>query len=217
MTKAVADGAIVLGADGVLRIGGTAGDDTITVLRGADGKYRITRGLTLVSSNIPVSSVKEIRIWGRAGNDIIAVADATVKTFLSGGLGNDALVGGFGGTVQVGGAGNDLLTGGSGNDVLVAGTGKDVLLGMAGDDILIAGSVSAAHSLSSLRALSDGWVASHAATALEAAAIDNAVTDTASDILAGGSGSDWFIVDKSDVLLDALSLFGSHDVVTYVT
>jgi len=119
--------------------------------------------------------------------------------------------------VQVGGAGDDLLTGGSGNDVLLGGTGTDVLLGLAGDDVLVAGSASAAESLGALRALSAEWVASHATTTQEAAAVDQVVTDTTTDVLAGGGGSDWFIVSRGDVLLDALNLLGSHDVLTYVT
>jgi hypothetical protein len=217
INKAVADGAVVLGSDGVLRIGGTVGNDVITVYRGSDGKYRILRGTTLVSSSIPVSSVYEIRVWGRGGNDVITVADSTVKTFLSGGLGNDILTGGFGGTVQVGGAGDDLLTGGSGNDVLVGGSGNDAMFGLAGDDVLIAGSLSGATSLAGLRAMSAEWVASHATTAQEAADADQVVTDTTTDVLSGGTGSDWFILSKGDVVRDATTLHGSKDVLTYVT
>jgi Ca2+-binding RTX toxin-like protein len=67
---------------------------------------------------------------------------------VTGGSGDDFLVGDGADNVLVGNAGNDVLIGGDGNDVLLGGSGRDLLIGGlgadhldggTGDDILIGG------------------------------------------------------------------------------
>jgi len=56
---------------------------------------------------------------------------------LSGGDGNDTLVGGAGDDTLLGGNGSDDLVGGAGNDVLIGGDGNDGLTGGVGDDLFV--------------------------------------------------------------------------------
>ena len=110
---------------GMLAVAGTAGDDAITVaLNGAsvdvteDGQVRsfdaarVTRG---------------VRVDGRAGDDLITVDNGiTVTARLTGGAGDDVLVGGAGADALNGGGGDDDLDGGAGADRLGGGKGDDV-------------------------------------------------------------------------------------------
>jgi VCBS repeat-containing protein len=94
--KAVADGTAVLGADGVLRVGGTAGADTITVdLVKTRGRsvVQVTLGSTTIGTFSP-SAVQEVRVWGREGNDRIDLSGMAVDAVLQGGSGDDTLTGG---------------------------------------------------------------------------------------------------------------------------
>jgi hypothetical protein len=214
--KAVADGAVVL-SGGVLRIGGTAGDDLITVSRTPTGKFRVTFGLKVVSDTIPVAGVSEIRIWGRAGCDAIALVDVNTRALISGGDGNDAIGGGNLDDLLLGGAGDDVVSGFDGNDVIAGGAGHDALLGMDGHDILIAGSIAPDTTAAALRAMGVEWAASKTTTAQEAATADQVVTDSEFDVLTGGAGSDWFIVSRGDGVLDYTAKGKSADVITYVS
>ena len=58
---------------------------------------------------------------------------------VTGGSGNDTLVGNGSDNVLSGGAGNDVLLGGAGNDSLDGGTGRDLLVGGSGQDTLSGG------------------------------------------------------------------------------
>ena len=216
VTKAVADGTAVRGSDGILRIGGTSGIDVITISRTSTGMFRVLNGLRVISDNIPVASVSEIRVWGREGVDGIALIDVATKSMLSGGAGTDVIVGGSGDDLIIGGAGDDVLTGMSGNDVIIGGIGRDALLGMDGNDVLAAGSLASPISLDDLRALGAEWAASQSTTPAEAAAAEQVVTDSDQDLLTGGNGSDWFIMSLSDRALDVTNRVGNRDVITYV-
>lgn len=57
---------------------------------------------------------------------------------VSGGAGNDVLIGSVGKNTLKGGPGNDTLTGNGGDDLLVGGAGADRLDGGEGDDVLLA-------------------------------------------------------------------------------
>ncbi|HMW18189.1 MAG TPA: Ig-like domain-containing protein [Accumulibacter sp.] len=66
-------------------------------------------------------------LTGSASNDYLA-ADGGFPAMISGGAGNDTLVGRHG---------DDVLLGGDGNDVLIGGMGHDLLEGGAGDDLYV--------------------------------------------------------------------------------
>jgi Ca2+-binding RTX toxin-like protein len=216
IVKAVADGSVVLGTGGILRVGGTAGTDVISISRTSTGKFRVMYGLTVVSDTIPVASVSEIRVWGRGGNDGIALVNVSTPAMLSGGAGTDVIAGGDGRDLILGGLGDDALTGMSGDDVIVGGDGKDALLGLAGHDVLIAGGLGMPVSLGHLRALGAEWAATRSVTADEAEQAEEVLTDDDVDVLVGGAGSDWFIVSLRDFVLDFTRLGTSRDVITYV-
>jgi len=78
------------------------------------------------------------------GNSLTSHHDASAATpvnngdnTLSGGPGNDLLLGGNGNDTLQGGAGNDVLSGGNGEDTLIGGPGTDVMLGGRGNDLLV--------------------------------------------------------------------------------
>jgi Ca2+-binding RTX toxin-like protein len=59
---------------------------------------------------------------------------------LTGGSGNDTLIGDINSNILIGGAGNDSLAGDDGNDLLSGDAGNDLLTGGAGNDSLTGGS-----------------------------------------------------------------------------
>src|SRR4051794_3602883 len=73
-------------------------------------------------------------VTGGSGNDRI-VGDAEANT-LAGGPGRDVLRGGAGHDVPMGGPGADRVSGGNGDDVVWGGGGHDRLSGGAGNDLL---------------------------------------------------------------------------------
>ena len=82
---------------------------------------------------------------GRGGNDTISADggfgfDGPLRrfAFLSGGQGNDRLIGGTADDILEGGGGRDLLSGGAGGDILTGGNGRDSMFGGPGNDALLA-------------------------------------------------------------------------------
>jgi Ca2+-binding RTX toxin-like protein len=70
---------------------------------------------------------------GSAANGINNIQNVT------GGSGNDILIGDGAANVLIGGGGNNVLSGAGGDDSLTGGTGRDILLGGTGADVLTAG------------------------------------------------------------------------------
>jgi uncharacterized delta-60 repeat protein len=160
-------------------------------------------------------------VHGGGGNDILVAGSA--GDMLLGDNGNDILVGGGGADILVGGDGRDLISGGYGNDLLIGGHGSDLILGNAGDDVLVAGSSSYDDNPTALKAIRAEW-ASGRTYAQRVANIQGpgpsqgsngtyfltpdvtVFDDGAVDILAGNSGSDWFIFNVDfgvrDLVLD---------------
>lgn len=88
-----------------------------------------------------VGAVLTVTVDAGKGHDNVHVdANVQVNTNLTGGVGNDTLVGSMLGTnILVGGAGKDNLTGGNLGDMLDGGNAGDILTGGAGDDNLSGG------------------------------------------------------------------------------
>ncbi len=78
------------------------------------------------------------RVWGFAGNDLIAGGAGDDRLF--GGDGNDRIAGNSGVDTIYGGNGRDKLSGGTYADYLFGGRGSDVLAGNEGQDRLYGGS-----------------------------------------------------------------------------
>ncbi|NBB83653.1 MAG: hypothetical protein GVY28_09640 [Alphaproteobacteria bacterium] len=74
-------------------------------------------------------------IDGGAGDDRLVFRGDGEAT-LTGGAGDDNLIGGDGGNTLDGGAGDDLARGGAGDDTIGGGTGDDRLFGRQGDDTI---------------------------------------------------------------------------------
>jgi VCBS repeat-containing protein len=210
IAKAVNDGKVTIDSAGIVRIGGTSGNDNIVATR-TGSKLQISINGKVVSKSVALSSVHEIHIWGRAGNDKINILLLDVPTLLHGGAGNDELYGGAGSSLLFGDAGNDLLVGGLANNLLVGGWGSDTLIDAFGDDVLVGGKVANNLTDDVIRQMLQQWSNSHTQNSrfLEALLPDNA-TDRLFDSL----GDDWFVVDDDDSKTD-LNPF-DHDLITHV-
>lgn len=76
-------------------------------------------------------------VTGGSGDDVL-VGDAGVNQ-LFGGDGNDVILGGFDNDWINGGAGNDIMRGGEGSDKLIGAGGSDSIFGGGGSDLLVGG------------------------------------------------------------------------------
>jgi Ca2+-binding RTX toxin-like protein len=202
ITKAVNKGAVTF-AGGILRIGGTPKDDTITVTQSALGKLLVRIGGKLISGTVDASSVSEIRIWGRAGSDTITLTGITNNAVIVGGSGNDRITGGDGNDILVGSSGSDTLNGGGGDDLLMGGNQPSSLFGGAGNDILVGGGVNAIASLADLRAILSNWSGSLTVTADDTATAKRVFNrGNKGDKMTGGDGINWFMTGVGDSILD---------------
>ena len=152
-----------------LVVGGSTGDDNITVKAGDDSdsiKVKIKEKEYHVKLRETFEPpIDRIVVLGQAGNDRIEVAaNLSIDTELHGDAGDDELKGGSGNDVLVGGAGDDKLDGGKGRDVLIGGSGKDEIKGSQDDDLLIAGSTSYDEHVSALNLLLTEWSSSRSYT-----------------------------------------------------
>jgi Ca2+-binding RTX toxin-like protein len=132
------DSAII---DGDLVIGGTGGNDTLTVTPSKDLTQAIVkRGADMLGTYSFASVTGQIVVYGLGGHDKITISPKITKpSLLWGGYGNDVLTSGKGDDVLHGEAGNDKLLGGVGNDQLFGGSGNDVLTGGTGNNLLVGG------------------------------------------------------------------------------
>jgi Ca2+-binding RTX toxin-like protein len=115
---------------GIVSIFGDGLDNTITLSRDAAGNI-LSNGVPIPGATIVNTVI--IRVFGRGGNDTIALNEANgplPTAWLFGGSGNDTITGG---------SGNDLIFGGTGNDTLFGKNGFDLIFGGAGDDRLTGG------------------------------------------------------------------------------
>ena len=131
--------ATLVGMD--LQVTGTKKADDIHVRLSADlANVEVAHNGTVVASHA-VGLVTMVTVDGGKGHDNVHVdANVMVNANLTGGVGNDTLVGSMLGlNVLVGGAGKDNLTGGPSTDTLTGDNGSDVLVGGDGNDNLNGG------------------------------------------------------------------------------
>jgi Ca2+-binding RTX toxin-like protein len=211
ITQAVSDGKVTLDSSGILRVGGTSGNDNILVTRTNNNKVQVTLNNKVVSNNLSVSSVHEIHIWGRAGNDKIVVLLLDVPTVLQGGAGNDEMYGGAGSSLIFGGAGNDILVGGLAHNLLVGGDGSDTLIDAFGDDVLVGSNLSKQLTDDLLRQMIQQWSSTRTQNARF---VQGLLADNATDYLFDSFGDDWFVLDGADSKTDLNP--NDHDLVTTI-
>ncbi|MFO0881652.1 MAG: calcium-binding protein [Gemmataceae bacterium] len=176
-------------------INGGAGDDSLSY-SGYTSAVRVNLNTGVATGAASIASF--VNVTGGSGNDtLIGNGEANM---LTGGDGNDTVVGN---------AGADSLGGGVGNDILIGGADADTLTGGANDDILIGGSTTYDANISALNAIMAEWGRSDVAYATKVARIngtatgglngsfrfnDAAITDDVEDTsLLGGDGVDWFL------------------------
>jgi Ca2+-binding RTX toxin-like protein len=115
----------------------------------ADSLTLGSAGATMTTDDdrdVTLAGVETLQLDGGGGNDVLRASGgfgtggaAQSGVWLSGGAGNDALVGGAEQDMLVGGEGADTLDGGAGTDHLFGEDGNDVLAGGGGNDWLFPG------------------------------------------------------------------------------
>jgi Ca2+-binding RTX toxin-like protein len=205
-----------------LIIGGTTGADGFVITQNSQGTNVSVNGVA-----VPFAG-NRIVVYGGAGNDMIAVApNVTAIIEAYGGDGDDRISGGASADILVAGNGDDVVIGFGGRDLLIGGNGADIILGMAADDILVAGFTLHDNDSATLRQISAIWNGSGTYTdrvdTLRAGLFNpdtSVFDDGAVDILAGNSGTDWFLFNNDpaarDRILDRNSSEISTDVDSFV-
>ena len=112
---------------------------TLTAVTSVDGSGLTASGAggALTVTTIATTGVT---VTGGAGNDVIVGSSAAGKVdTLTGGAGNDNITGGAGNDVISGGDGNDTLSGLAGNDTITGGAGDDTITTGTGLDLIDVG------------------------------------------------------------------------------
>jgi len=134
-----------------LFVGGTNGNDTITI---QSGIRPVVNGV----SQGDFAPNSAIHIFAQGGNDVINVPSGmTLAFYMDLGAGNDTAYGGAAPDLISGGDGNDTIYGRGDRDMLVGGRGADFLDGGAGEDLLISGWTSFDHDLMLLDLIFTEW------------------------------------------------------------
>ena len=120
------------------------------------------------------------------------------SSVIEGNGGKDRLTGGSGNDILIGGDDDDQLKGGNGIDILIGGLGKDKLKGGDGDDLLVGGSVANTSNLAALDAALAHWVGGDLASAL--VDLGEVTDDLDKDDLKGEDGVDHLIDGLGDKL-----------------
>jgi Ca2+-binding RTX toxin-like protein len=151
-----------------------------------------------------------------AGLTLALSATNTIENAIGGSLsdiivGNslaNTLTGNGGDDVLSGGAGNDTLVDGAGKNILIGGDGADSLTGGSGEDLLLGARYVYERDFTALDFLLSEWTSASVFTdrvghlqGTVAGGIHNGFTltrstveeDSASDILVGGNGRDWYL------------------------
>jgi len=125
-------------ATGVLTVIGDSHGNFIIIERKPGGKI-LVEGFGIPNQGViaTVANTKLIQVAGGGGSDYIQLSEANgplPRAALSGGAGDDTLIGTSRGDILSGGAGDDTLLGGAGRDQLIGGADNDTLTGGLGRD-----------------------------------------------------------------------------------
>jgi Ca2+-binding RTX toxin-like protein len=151
------------------------------------------------------------KLTGTAFADVLTGGRAAT-TLIRSGAGNDKITGGSGDNILVGGGGNDTVTGGAGRNLLIAGSGTSSIYAKGTSNVVFAGSTSADANdqalmtvLQDTRAMSYGYSARRllASSAKRTTPVSSAVTfqdSGAHDTVFGSSLIKWFVLGKNSTL-----------------
>ena len=164
------------GSDGISRISNTATGRTLDFINPSD-RLLVNSGagndtVTLNAPDALFSAV--VSVNGQDGDDLLQVGTLATSVSMTGGTGDDMLIGGMQDDRLDGGAGNDVLNGPGGNEQLYGGSGDDSLLGGSGADLLDGGE-------GNDRLFGQGGSG------------DTLTGGNENDVLDGGAGRDWLI------------------------
>jgi Ca2+-binding RTX toxin-like protein len=213
---------------GVLKITGTNRAETINI---SQRKANVIVQMNGKTEHFKLRSVKQIIISALKGNDDIEAAGKLPAMSMSGGAGNDTIVGangadtihgdagkdliyGLGGNDQIfgdasndaiaGGDGNDVISGGLGNDRITAEGGNDIVHGDIGDDWLTAGNEclwGTEHEIHTCYAIPTG---SDDDQLFGDAGSDHLYASKGMDTVSGGDGDDFFMIENNPPALAAI-------------
>jgi len=127
-------------------------------------------------------------VYAKGGNDTVYSNNIGIPVWVFGGMGNDNITGGRGDDLLLGEGDNDTIVGGNGHDILIGGTGADVINGNLGNDVLVAGTTDY-----------DGSLQQNCLIANKPSLItaSNVHDDTSVDTLLGGGGNNVFFMNVS--------------------
>jgi Ca2+-binding RTX toxin-like protein len=210
-----ADADHIDGGDGNDTINGDAGDDALTggagndVFNGGTGTDLADYSLRTIAVTVTIDT---IATDGGPGETDYVKTDVENVT---GGSGNDALIGFTTANLLTGGPGHDTLDGDAGNDTLDGGAGSDVLAGAAGTDTVTYASRTAAVAvtLDGLQGdgepLEDDTIRNDVEAVTGGAGDDTLVGGPLAETLSGGPGADTL---RGEGLADVLNGDDGDDV-----
>jgi uncharacterized delta-60 repeat protein len=211
-----------------LQVGGTDGNDTITVSPGSGGATDVS----LNGDQTSWSGFTQIVIMAGDGNDTVRVnPNVNQSVAIFGGAGDDSLKGGSGDDILIGGDGDDLLHGQAGRDLLIGGDGQDRIVGQTDSDILVAGLSNYDSDLGALNLVLSEWTSSRSYGQRSANIIGHDITigafsgprnngsifltpdgpsatvfdDADVDVLTGSAGEDLFLFNADNPVQDTIT------------
>jgi hypothetical protein len=200
---------------------GGSGDDTFAfgagrtlsgMIDGGDGSNTLDYSAYATTVRVDVGGQSAIGVHSGRSGGIVGIENVT------GGAGNDILIGddsvnvfdgGGGNDVLTGNGGDDVLNGGDGSDIVIGGDGADVLHGDLGNDLLIGGSTDYDYSLAALNSLMAEWGRTDVSYSAKIAHLSTSSggrngsivlnsstvhTDGSIDALYGDDGLNWFLI-----------------------
>jgi Ca2+-binding RTX toxin-like protein len=161
-----------------------------------------TVSMTGLATQVFTGITGRILAYASGGDDTINVSAVKISTLLSGGEGNDIILGG---------SAADTIFGNGGNDLLIGGLGADIINGDYGNDILVDGSVTLKSKTDTLDKVLATWNSLPAPTT----SIYNNITARLSvvfdklnkDTMGGGNGIDWFWSTSTGAVADTIGIF----------
>lgn len=173
--------------NGILKVNGTGGTDSITVTRSGSFLYTSVNGVSKKFSN---ASVTNLEVYGYDGADAITIGTGVRGAYINGDLGNDVINGGDGADTITGGAGKNKLFGNAGNDRLNGSGGHDYLNGGLGDDRLYGNAGN--DSMEGASGVDRLWGGEGNDLLAGNGSVDKLFGEGGDDILVGGLGNDLF-------------------------